>query len=122
MDVLSAMNLLKDNGLLLNSLMRRNKMCMSYKIKGTTARCTRKGRASETEQEVASVRLYKKMLLHDLLSAWLTGILFRSPVSPAKPLLAAGSKGTRSCRAVAEELTGYSGFRNRNEEKGSSGY
>lgn len=31
MNVLSAMNLLKDNGLLLNSLMRMNKICMSYK-------------------------------------------------------------------------------------------
>lgn len=31
MNVLSAMNLLKDNGLLLSSLMRMNKICMSYK-------------------------------------------------------------------------------------------
>lgn len=29
MNVLSAMKLLKDNGLLLNSLMRANKICMS---------------------------------------------------------------------------------------------
>lgn len=59
------------------------------------------------------------MLLHDLLSVWLTGILFRSPVLPLKPLLAAGhgSKVTRICRTVAGELMGYLAFRSRNEGK-----
>lgn len=50
-------------------------------IKGITARCTNRDWGSEMEQAVTSVQLYMKMLLHDLLSAWLTGILFRSQYS-----------------------------------------
>lgn len=63
------------------------------------------------------------MPIHELLSAWLTEILFRSPALPAKPLLAAGhgSKVTRICRSAAWGLVSYLTFKNRNEQKGSPG-